>query len=131
VQRDYGVLHLRAGRGEVNNRHARWKTLESLSQLEEAVAQSYVSPHIIFKHSTRCIISKMVFSQLEENISAIPAQANLLFLDLLSHRDISNAIAMQLGVQHESPQVVVIKNGQAIFHESHHSIDATTIAENC
>lgn len=109
----------------------RWKKLESLSQLEEAVAQSHVSSQIIFKHSTRCIISKMVLSQFEENMGAIPPQANLLFLDLLSHREISNAIATQLKVHHESPQVVVIKNGQAVFHESHHSIDATTIAENC
>jgi len=110
---------------------ARWKTLESLSQLEDAISQSHATPQIIFKHSTRCIISKMVLAQLEEYLDAIPTQANLLFLDLLNHRDISNAIAMQLGVHHESPQVVVIKNGQAVFHESHHSIDATTIAENC
>jgi bacillithiol system protein YtxJ len=111
--------------------HARWKKLESLSQLEEAMTQSNVAPQIIFKHSTRCIISKMVLSQFEENLAAIPEQANLLFLDLLNHRDISNAIAMQLNVHHESPQVVVIKNGHAVFHESHHSIDATTIAKNC
>jgi bacillithiol system protein YtxJ len=111
--------------------HERWKKLESLSQLDEVIAQSHATPQIIFKHSTRCIISKMVLSQFEENMAAIPEQANLLFLDLLNHRDISNTIAMQLGVHHESPQVVVIKNGQAVFHESHHSIDATTIAENC
>ena len=111
--------------------HERWKKLESLSQLDDAIAQSHATPQIIFKHSTRCIISKMVLSQFEENLAAIPEQANLLFLDLLSHRDVSNAIAMQLGVHHESPQIVVIKNGQAVFHESHHSIDATTIAEYC
>lgn len=111
--------------------HERWNKLESLSQLEESVTQSYVSPQIIFKHSTRCIISKMVLSQLEENLGAIPPNATLLFLDLLNHRDVSNAIAVQLGVHHESPQVVVIKNGQAVFHESHHSIDAASIAENC
>jgi bacillithiol system protein YtxJ len=111
--------------------HERWKKLESLSQLDEVIAQSHATPQIIFKHSTRCIISKMVLSQFEENLTAIPEQVNLLLLDLLNHRDISNAIAMQLGVHHESPQVVVIKNGQAVFHESHHSIDATTIAENC
>jgi bacillithiol system protein YtxJ len=111
--------------------HERWKKLESLSQLDEVIAQSHATPQIIFKHSTRCIISKMVLSQFEENMAAIPEQVNLVFLDLLNHRDISKAIAMQLGVHHESPQVVVIKNGQAVFHESHHSIDATTIAENC
>ena len=111
--------------------HARWKTLESLSQLDEAVAQSHGSPQIIFKHSTRCIISKMALKQFEESLGEIPQHATLLFLDLISHRDISNAIAMQLGVHHESPQVVVIKKGQAVFHESHHSIDAVSIAENC
>ena len=111
--------------------HERWKKLESLSQLDDVIAQSHATPQIIFKHSTRCIISKMALSQFEENLDAIPEQVNLLFLDLLNHRDISNAIAMQLGVHHESPQVIVIKNGQAVFHESHHSIDAATIAENC
>ncbi len=111
--------------------HERWKKLESLSQLDDVIAQSHATPQIIFKHSTRCIISKMVLSQFEENLTAIPEQVNLLFLDLLNHRDISNAIAMQLGVHHESPQVIVIKNGQSVFHESHHSIDAATIAENC
>jgi bacillithiol system protein YtxJ len=111
--------------------HERWKKLESLSQLDEAIEHSHASTQIIFKHSTRCIISKMVLQQFEESLDAIPEQATLLFLDLLNHRDISNAIAMQLSVHHESPQIFVIKNGQAVFHESHHSIDATTIAENC
>jgi len=111
--------------------HSRWKKLESLSQLDDVIAQSHSETQIIFKHSTRCIISKMVLAQVEETIDAIPSQANLFLLDLLNHRDISNAIAMQLGVHHESPQVVVIKNGKAVFHESHHSIDTASIAENC
>jgi len=111
--------------------HARWKTLESLSQLDEAIAHSHTSAQIIFKHSTRCIISKMVLQQFEETLNAIPEQASLLFLDLLNHRDISNAIAMQLDVHHESPQVIVLKNGKAVFHESHHSIDTTSVAAHC
>jgi len=109
----------------------RWKTLESLAQLDDILAASHVSTQIIFKHSTRCIISKMVLAQLEENLNEIPESANLFLLDLLNHRDISNAIAMQLGVHHESPQVVVVKNGKVVFHESHHSIDAASITENC
>ena len=111
--------------------NARWKTLESLSQLDESVAESHVSPQIIFKHSTRCIISKMVLQQFEENLDVIPEHATLLFLDLLNHRDVSNAIAVQLDVHHESPQVVVIKNGKAVFHESHHSIDTASVAAHC
>jgi bacillithiol system protein YtxJ len=111
--------------------HTRWKQLVSEKELQECIAHSAVNPQVIFKHSTRCIISKMVLQQFEEQIDSIPANAELLFLDLLSHRDISNSIATQLKVHHESPQVIVIKNGKAIFHESHHSIDAASVAENC
>ena len=111
--------------------HTRWKHLVSEKELQECIERSAVSPQVIFKHSTRCIISKMVLQQFEERIDSIPVNAELLFLDLLSHRDISNSIATQLNVHHESPQVIVIKNGKAIFHESHHSIDAASIAENC
>jgi bacillithiol system protein YtxJ len=111
--------------------HTRWNQLVSEKELQECIAHSAVNPQVIFKHSTRCIISKMVLQQFEEQIDSIPANAELLFLDLLSHRDISNSIATQLNVHHESPQVIVIKNGTAIFHESHHSIDAASIAENC
>jgi bacillithiol system protein YtxJ len=111
--------------------HTRWKQLVSEKELQECIAHSAVNPQVIFKHSARCIISKMVLQQFEEQIDSIPANAELLFLDLLSHRDISNSIATQLNVHHESPQVIVIKNGKAIFHESHHSIDAASVAENC
>ncbi|MFM9004519.1 MAG: bacillithiol system redox-active protein YtxJ [Flavobacteriales bacterium] len=111
--------------------HERWKPLESLAQLDDVIQQSHATPQVIFKHSTRCIISKMVLAQFEEGLDSIPSHVNLLFLDLLNHRDISNAIASQLSIHHESPQVVIVKNGMAVFHESHHSIDATTIAEHC
>jgi bacillithiol system protein YtxJ len=73
----------------------------------------------------------MALEQLEDNLSEIPEHANLLLLDLLNHRDVSSAIAEKLRVHHESPQVVVIKNGEAVFHESHHSIDAHAIAKYC
>ncbi len=111
--------------------HSRWKHLVSEKELHECIERSAVNPQVIFKHSTRCIISKMVLQQFEEQIDSIPANAELLFLDLLSHRDISDSIATQLNVHHESPQVIVIKNGKAIFHESHHSIDAAAVAEHC
>ena len=111
--------------------HARWKQLVSEKELQECIARSNENTQVIFKHSTRCIISKMALQQFEEQLDSIPASVNLLFLDLLSHRDVSNAIAAQLNVHHESPQVIVIKNGKAIFHESHHSIDAAVVADNC
>jgi len=111
--------------------HPRWKELESENFLLECIERSAEIPQVIFKHSTRCIISKMVLQQFEEQLDSIPANAELLFLDLLSHRDVSNAIAKQLNVHHESPQVIVIKNGKAIFNESHHSISASEVALHC
>ena len=111
--------------------HSRWKQLVSETELQQCIQLSNENPQVIFKHSTRCIISKMALQQFEEQLDSIPANVNLLFLDLLNHRDVSNAIAAQLNVRHESPQVIVVKNGKAIFHESHHSISATELTRHC
>ncbi len=111
--------------------HPRWIALESSEQLAESLRQSESRTQVYFKHSTRCIISKMVLKQLEENMDHIPSSTDVYLLDLLVHRDLSNAIAAQLHVHHESPQVIVVNNQQAVYHESHHSIAAEEIAKHC
>jgi bacillithiol system protein YtxJ len=111
--------------------HPRWIALESTEQLSDSLRLSQSRTQVYFKHSTRCIISKMVLKQLEDNIDEIPASTDLYLLDLLAHRDISNALATQLHVHHESPQVIVVNQEQAVYHESHHSIAAEEIAKHC
>jgi bacillithiol system protein YtxJ len=97
-----------------------WIKLESLAQLQNLIKASANRPQVIFKHSTRCSISAMVFHRLDKEET--PAGADFYYLDLIAHRDISNQIAEGFQVFHESPQILVIKNGECIYDESHHAI---------
>lgn len=82
---------------------------------------------LIFKHSTRCSISSMAKSRLERNwISEIPI-SQLFYLDIIRYRSISNQLAEEFSVVHESPQVIVMKNGEVIYTASHNSISPQTI----
>ena len=99
----------------------RWNNLESLDQLEEIKSISSKHPVLLFKHSTRCSISAMALNRLERKWSE--TKMHPYFLDLIAHRDISNSIATDFGIQHESPQALLIKNGTVVFHTSHMGID--------
>jgi bacillithiol system protein YtxJ len=104
-----------------------WSLLESTGQIEQIKKESNEQPVLIFKHSTRCNISRTVLSRLERNWP--PAlNAKIYFLDLLSFREISSRVADVFEVVHESPQVLIIKNGKAVWHESHLGIDFQTMA---
>jgi bacillithiol system protein YtxJ len=97
-----------------------WKSLESVSLLEEIDAFSQTQPVAIFKHSTRCSISTTALSRLERNWNSNQAGSVIpYFLDLLGNREISNAIESRYGVQHESPQLLLIYQGRCIYHTSH------------
>lgn len=108
-----------------------WTPLTTAEQLQLSLQQSHERPQIYFKHSTRCIISKMVLKNFEEHFSALPENADALFLDLLQYRELSNSLAEQLHVKHESPQVIVVRNGKAIYHASHDSINTPDVAQHC
>lgn len=97
-----------------------WIPLQRMEQLEELVVNSENRPQVIFKHSTRCSISSMVLGRLERETP--PAGWDFYYLDLLSHRDISAAIAEKLNVHHESPQIILIKNKEVLMDESHMAI---------
>lgn len=103
-----------------------WIPLDDISQLETIREKSFETPQIIFKHSTRCSISKMILNRLEK--STPPTGADLYFLDLIKYRNISNQIATDYGVEHESPQVIVIKDGKAIYDASHSAVHMEDIA---
>ncbi len=101
-----------------------WHMLTSVDQLDALVSESNEKPVAIFKHSTRCGISRMVLKQFEKLYSLEDSKLKLYFLDLLEHRDISNEIALRFKVYHESPQLIVLRNGAVVHQDSHHSIDA-------
>ena len=105
-----------------------WKNLEQQEQLAEIDQLSAIKPVLIFKHSTRCSTSAMVLNRLERSEINLPTEANF-YLDLIAHRDISNAIASRYGVVHESPQALIIRNGKAVYHASHFEISAEELGK--
>ncbi|MEP5613130.1 MAG: bacillithiol system redox-active protein YtxJ [Cyclobacteriaceae bacterium] len=103
-----------------------WKTLDSVNQLEEVRQTSQTDPVLIFKHSTRCPISSMSLNRLERRWEETNIQAY--FLDLISNRDVSNAVEREFGVLHQSPQALLIKGGKVVHHSSHSGIDFDEIS---
>ncbi len=103
-----------------------WIALEDLEQLNEIKTISNSKLVLIFKHSTSCIVSRMALKQFEKNYKNNNHTTNY-FLDLLSFRDISNAIASTFDVQHQSPQVLIIDKETCVYKASHDGIDAETI----
>jgi len=105
-----------------------WIPLQHLGQLDEIVAFSDQKPAVIFKHSTRCSISRFALKQFE-NDYALDDKVDAYFLDLIEYRDVSNEIASRFQVTHQSPQLLLIKNGKSVYDVSHSDIDAGELAE--
>ncbi|MDD2819799.1 MAG: bacillithiol system redox-active protein YtxJ [Flavobacterium sp.] len=106
-----------------NENKINWNKLTDLGQLNEIIAMSNEKPVAIFKHSTRCSVSRMALKQFENEFNSSD-KVTPYFLDLIAHRDISNEIAHRFGVTHQSPQLILIKEGKAIYNVSHSDIDA-------
>lgn len=105
-----------------------WNILEQSDQLGMIIQNSWERPVLIFKHSTRCIISKSALRSFESGID-LEDKITLYYLDLLQYRNISNEIAEVFGIVHQSPQILLIKNGKVIYNESHEGIDARVLKE--
>lgn len=104
-----------------------WIELTTEEQLNTIIEESKQQPVVIFKHSTRCSISSMVKNRLERETA--PEDITFYYLDLIRYRSVSNKIAELFQVYHESPQVLLIKNGDCTYDESHNGIDMYEIAE--
>jgi len=116
-------------KSETKNSNWPGQQLEVLNQLDDIVTASLTTPQLIFKHSTRCSISRFVLSDFMAYFSYSGTEFGANYLDLLNHRDISGAIAERLGVVHQSPQLIVIKNGKAIAHASHEGINELQLSQ--
>ena len=99
-----------------------WTNLNNISQLSDIEEKSKTKTQIVFKHSTRCGISRMVMNQFIDAYD-VDANLDLYYLDLLSFRDVSNEVGYKFQVMHQSPQLLIIKNGFTVAHASHGSIN--------
>lgn len=102
-----------------------WIHLADEEQLKQIISKSQIRPQVIFKHSSRCSISSVALQRLQR--VSQPSDIDFYFLDLLSYRSLSNKIAEVFNVPHESPQVLVIKDGQCVYEESHMGISMNNI----
>jgi bacillithiol system protein YtxJ len=101
-----------------------WIPLESLDQLDGIIKASGNRTQVIFKHSTSCGISRMVMNMFGSSYDVEAGRLDLYYLDLHAYRSVSNEVAHKFGVMHQSPQLLVIRNGTVVGHASHGAITA-------
>ena len=108
----------------------KWAQLESSKQLEDLIQNSTAKPQLIFKYSSRCDLSYTMLNRLENDWQPNETDnIDTIFLDILSARELSNSVENKFGIRHESPQVLVIKNGECIYDDSHMRINYNRIKE--
>lgn len=106
-----------------------WIQLTSVDQLADIANKSETKTQLIFKHSTRCGISRMALNQFVAQYSLDTNAVDLYYLDLLNYRAVSNEVGYTFQVIHQSPQLLVIKNGVAVIHASHGAINEVTLEQ--
>lgn len=109
-------------KGEEVQSYINWIPLTNLEQLKQIQQQSKKEPIAIFKHSTRCGISSMVIQRFVKSFDEDLKDFKVYYLDLLSYRNISDEVGYTFQVLHQSPQLLVIKNGTVVAHASHYEI---------
>ncbi len=114
---------------ESTNENVKFFTLDNIEQFDEIDEISQTKPVVLFKHSTRCSISRMALKQFDAEFNYPEEKIDWYLLDLLNHRDLSNEIASRYNVVHQSPQIVVIRNGKAVFNETHDSISSEDLKQ--
>ncbi|MEY3742664.1 MAG: bacillithiol system redox-active protein YtxJ [Flavobacteriia bacterium] len=106
-----------------------WKNISEPTHWQELLSASQIAPQLVFKHSTRCSISSMVLNRFESSALFQHNAIDSWYLDLIAFRDLSNLVATDTQVWHESPQCIVIDKNKVIYAESHGSIDAKAIEQ--
>lgn len=122
-----GILDSLFGRGETKQvgSNVNWIPMNNIDQIATIKEQSKSEVVLLFKHSTRCGISRMVIKQFEKKFTEDMKDLKVYYLDLLNYRSISDEVGYTFQVRHESPQLLIIKNGVAVANASHY--DITTI----
>lgn len=104
-----------------------WTNIDSVDQLHEVLKTETDKPILLFKHSTRCSISSMALNSFEREWTSENERCQLYFVDLIRNRDVSDEIATATGVQHQSPQAILLNGKNVMYHASHSGIDAEAV----
>ncbi len=108
---------------EVKENNINWIPLKTVDQIKQVTKRSHTKPVGIFKHSTRCAISKTVIKNFDQSFpKALNEKIDIFYIDLLNYRDVSNEVGYEYQVLHQSPQFLLINKGEAVLHASHYDI---------
>ena len=107
-----------------------WNDFTTEDQIDTIIKDSFGVPQLIFKHSTRCSISSMALNRFERQWDLANERVKPFYLDLIAYRKISNAIAEKFHILHESPQLLLIKNGECIYDTSHNDISVENFKDH-
>ncbi len=108
----------------------KWIRLTEASDLDQLIEkESFVKPVVLFKHSTRCSISAMALNRLENEWDLEEEACVPVYLDLIAYRPISNKMADDLQITHQSPQILVVKDGKCVYNSSHSQINVRDIKD--
>jgi bacillithiol system protein YtxJ len=105
--------------------------LKSMDEWNAIVRDSSRKPVMLLKHSTRCPVSAEAYDHFLKHVGSVPedSEVDYALVLVVEQRPVSNAIAEALGVKHESPQALLIKDGQAVWHTSHWRITSDALKE--
>jgi bacillithiol system protein YtxJ len=107
--------------------HPRLKTLDQLEELDRLLAATGDRPLLLFKHSYTCGASAEALDELLSHLDAGAADADYAMVTVQTHREVSNAVAKKLGVRHETPQAILIRNGEVVWSASHFRVTANAV----
>ncbi len=122
-----GLFDIFKTKGNTPIQQLNWYTIRSADQLTELDRLSKDKLMVIFKHSTSCPISKMAFKRFQKEADFDTEQVDLFYVGVIDDREVSNAIASHYGVMHQSPQLIIIKEGDVIHHASHSAIVPSSV----
>lgn len=107
--------------------HPQLTALDRLEQLDELLAESQNRPLLLFKHSFTCGVSAEALDEIVEHLNDEALDARYAMVTVQTHRELSNAVAARLGVRHQTPQAIVVKDGRAVWSASHFRVNADEI----
>ncbi len=114
---------------EVEETYLSWTPLISIEEINNIKEISKIQSILIFKHSTRCGISRMVMKQFESLFNEENKHLKVYYLDLLNFREVSSKLSEVFQVIHQSPQLLVVKNGISVYNESHYEITKVNLSK--
>jgi bacillithiol system protein YtxJ len=107
--------------------HPRLTALEHIDELDTLIAQSGTRPVVLFKHSFTCGISAEALDELVSHLDAPAAGVHYAMVTVQTHRELSNAVATRLGVRHETPQAILVRDGRVAWTASHFRVNASEL----